>query len=173
VSSPAEADAEPATITARLARLQEKGANTSLPSSPPSNRSSLKLGPTTLKIPRKRPVAKASNSESNGYASRPLSAASSDHGSSLVTVENSLKPPHPLPQTPNGHQAADIVSHKDMVIPKANVIEPSLLLSYLSRPKDTRPSILLLDVRAKEQYDKGCLNAEYVVWIDPILLDDR
>jgi hypothetical protein len=33
--------------------------------------------------------------------------------------------------------------------------------------------ILLLDVRPKELYERGCLDAEHVVWVDPILLDNE
>lgn len=57
--------------------------------------------------------------------------------------------------------------------PKSSLIEPSLLLSYLNQPLLFRPSILLLDVRPKEEYEKGCLNTKQVVWIDPILLDEE
>lgn len=48
-----------------------------------------------------------------------------------------------------------------------------MLLSYLTQPERSRPSILLLDVRPKDEYEKGYLNAEHVVWMDPILLDDE
>ena len=43
----------------------------------------------------------------------------------------------------------------------------------LCQSEKSRPSILLLDVRSMEQYEKGFLNADHVVWIDPILLDQE
>lgn len=136
-------------------------------SSSPHSFSSNSIAPATvptLKIPRKRPTASpisdvgGSPSLTNGTASRPSSTSSLD-GSSVR----------------QSRQLADIrVAHQETVFPKANVIEPELLLSYLTQgPESTQPSILLLDVRPKEIYERGCLNAPNVVWIDPILLDEE
>jgi hypothetical protein len=130
---------------------------------------------TGLKIPKKRPVLAASASQdlvtsSNGFPSRPSSTSSSDPTASRPS------------QTPSS-QSSEVRSRVDGLkgiksptqhtpnLPKANVIEPTALLSYLTMPEANRPSILFLDVRPKEQYEKGCLNADHVVWIDPILLD--
>lgn len=126
-------------------------------------------GPTR-KFPKKRPVLASSNKEdssvSNGAPRRPSSTSSSTHGS----IRQS-EPSHSSDsrQITNNTKPVDQTS----VFPKANVIEPSLLLSYLCESEKPRPSILLLDVRSMEQYEKGFLNADHVVWIDPILLDQE
>jgi len=130
-----------------------------------------------LKIPRKRPVPGAVDSHnnsmlSNGVPSRPSSTSSSGHI------------PSRLPQTPPAQSSDRRPKFDDIKngnplpknsssLPKANVIEASALLSYLTLPETTRPSILFLDVRPKERYELGCLNAEHVVWIDPILLNEE
>jgi hypothetical protein len=121
---------------------------------------------SNFKIPRKRPVLvsdKGGPPVSNGTPSRPSSTTSS----------TSQRRSHPLSQPHDRRTSTE--DRKNMnqktEFPMANIIEPSLLLSYLTEPEKSRPSILLLDVRPKEQYEKGFLNAEHVVWIDPILLD--
>lgn len=123
------------------------------------------------KIPRRRPVIssdRGSSSLSNGAPSRPSSVSSSSYGSTLQSNHISQSPDSRLstedPKSPLRQQTT---------FPKANVIEPSTLLSYLTQPEKSRPSILLLDVRPRDRYEKGYLNAENVVWIDPILLDDE
>ena len=103
---------------------------------------------------------------SNGVLTRPSSVSSSVPGSSRLSSQ--------LSQPPDDNQhLRDTKGIQTPAFPKANVIEPNLLLSYLSQPQTARPSILLLDVRPKEQYETGCLNADHVVWIDPILLDEE
>lgn len=164
-------DTASGSITARLARLQDNGVNADLSCPPLTNPTAGVV--STLKIPKKRPVPVSSDPGSNGTTSRPLSSASSGYGSSRAVIESPSPSPHPLPQVPNEHPPTDVKSTQDFAIPKANVIESSLLWSYLKRPKASRPTILLLDVRPKEDYDRGCLNAEHVVWMDPILLDDK
>jgi hypothetical protein len=122
------------------------------------------------KFPKKRPVLSSLNKEdssvSNGVPSRPSSTTSSARGS--------------LRQSQTYHSTDGRLSvssprafHQSPTFPKANVIEPSLLLSYLTQSEKSRPSILLLDVRSKDQYEKGFLNADHVVWIDPILIDQE
>lgn len=122
----------------------------------------------TRKFPKKRPVPTASNeppvSILDLFPPRPSSAASSSRGSVLQLQPQSQPQPS---QLPNGRATTDIS------IPNANVIEPSLLLSFLTEPEDTRHSILFLDVRPKEAYERGYINADNVVWIDPILLDQE
>jgi hypothetical protein len=124
---------------------------------------------TTFKIPRKRPVASSSergnSPHSNGIPSRPSSTASSGYGPTRQS--------HHLSQSPDWRPSAG-GAPQQIVFPKANVIEPALLLSYLTQSgKSSQPSVLLLDVRPKELYETGCLNADHVVWIDPILLDEE
>lgn len=104
---------------------------------------------------------------SNGVLTRPSSASSSVPGSSRLSGQLSQ------PSDDNQHFRDTKGITQTLAFPKANVVEPDLLLSYLSQPQMGRPSILLLDVRPKEQYEKGCLNADHVVWIDPILLDEE
>jgi len=128
----------------------------------------------TLKIPRKRPLG--SNTPDlafiNGSQSRPSSSSTTGPGVGRSSPDQT--PLHSLPRLPDGPIAASARSSRlDHIFPKANVIQPDLLLSYLSQPKASRPMILLLDVRPKELYERGCLDAEYVVWIDPILLDNE
>lgn len=101
----------------------------------------------------------------NGPPSRPSSTSSSGHGSTREFRAASL-------ETQNKDNEIR-TSRQSVVIPKSNVIEPRLLLSYLTLPAATRPSILLLDLRPRESYETGCLNADSVVWIDPILLDEE
>ena len=135
---------------------------------PTTQRQHLKdFGP---KFVRKPPVPESSkNGESSvtiRVPSRPSSTSSSTRGAiqqsqQSHSSDNRSRNENPRTPTPSS------------VFPKANVIEPGLLLSYLSQPERSRPSILLLDVRPKEQYDMGHLNAENVVWIDPILLDQE
>jgi len=126
------------------------------------------------KFPKRRPVFSAERAAldradsplSNEVSSRPSSTSSSGPGSNR---------PSQLPPPSDGRRNvgdAKVRSHK-AALPKANVIEPALLLSYLTYSQSSRPSILLLDVRPKEQYERGCLNADNVVWIDPILLDEE
>jgi hypothetical protein len=118
---------------------------------------------STLKIPRKRLGTPAISDKAaspplnNGNTSRPSSTSSSDKGSIRQSIQ--LNEPNRVRQ--------------EIAFPKANVIEPELLLSYLRQPESTRPYILILDVRPKELYERGCLNAPNVVWIDPILLDEE
>ena len=127
----------------------------------------------SLKIPRKRPVG--SNTPElvylNGPQSRLSSASPVAHGLDRPS-SNPTPPPDRLPRSNEGVVAVPARPiRSDNIFPKANVIQPDLLLSYLSQHTATRPRILLLDVRSKEQYERGCLDAEYVVWVDPILLD--
>jgi hypothetical protein len=129
---------------------------------------------TALKIPRKRPVG--SNTPEfallNGSQSRPSSTSTTGHGALRASPDQLY--PHPLPRSPEGPITVPVRSNRfDNVFPKANVIQPDLLLSYLIQPKASRPMILLLDVRPKELYERGCLDAEHVVWVDPILLDNE
>ena len=127
---------------------------------------------SNLKIPRKRPVISSfdrrSPSLSNGAPSKPSSISSSSYGSTRQS--------NPVSQSSDGRLSTEdpkSPTRQQTTFPKANVIEPSILLSYLTQPERSRPSILLLDVRPKDQYEKGYLNAENVVWIDPILVDDE
>jgi hypothetical protein len=142
-----------------------------------SNQPTFTQGPsnsTTLKIPRKRPLG-ANTPELgylNGSESRPASASTTGPRSDRPSPDQTLQ--QPLPRSSEGPIAASARSNRfDNVFPKANVIQPDLLLSYLSQPKASRPMILLLDVRPKAFYERGCLDAEYVVWVDPILLDNE
>ena len=118
---------------------------------------------SSLKLPRKRlatptiPDKGGSPSLTNGNTSRPSSTSSSDRGSIRQSLQSNESKP----------------ARQEIPFPKANVIEPELLLSYLRQPESSRPSILILDVRPKEMYERGCLNAPNVVWIDPILLDEE
>jgi len=119
------------------------------------------------KVPRK-PLPSPSPSPVNGSTSRPASAASSANSTSHISnkVSQSSSETRPTP--------TDTISiRQTSPFPKANVIEPTLLQSYMSRPEKSRPSILFLDVRPKSRYEKGCINAQHVVWIDPILLDSE
>src|SRR5579859_3627203 len=165
-------DASSDSIVARLARLQQNGVSTGLDTSPipqPSPNPSLNGAPP-LKVPRKRPVPSL-HGGSNGSSAYTLGSSSPGYGSSPPQSERPVHSPHPLPLTPGAQRKSHQVKiTKEISFPKANLIEPKLLHSYLALPEGTRPSILLLDVRPKELYDRGCLNAECVVWIDPILL---
>ena len=119
------------------------------------------------KIPRKL-VPPPSPSPVNGSTSRPASAASSANSSSHISNQLSQTSSETRP-TPTD----TISTRQTSPLPKANVIEPYSLHSYMSRPEKSRPSILFLDVRPKSRYEKGCINAQNVVWIDPILLDSE
>jgi hypothetical protein len=138
----------------------------------PSPNRLLATNESNKRIPRRRPVIsssdRGSSSLSNGAPSRPSSVSSSSYGSTRQSNHISQSPDSRLstedPKSPLRQQTT---------FPKANVIEPSMLLSYLAQPEKSRPSILLLDVRPRDQYEKGYLNAENVVWIDPILLDEE
>ena len=137
---------------------------------PSPNRPSATNG-SAFKIPRKRPVIssdRGSSSLSNGAPSRPSSISSSSYGSTRQSNHISQSSDSRLSTEDPKSPVRQLT-----IFPKANVIEPSMLLSYLTQPERSRPSILLLDVRPKDQYQKGYLNAEHVVWIDPILLDDE
>jgi ubiquitin carboxyl-terminal hydrolase 8 len=142
-------------------------------SHPSPTQSSINGG--SLKIPRKRPVplagsqTSASSTESPG---RP-SSASTFSPPPPPSYENSTHLPAQTRRVDVHVKTSDRSRTREIVFPKANVIEPSLLRSYLTQPSGSRPLILLLDVRPKEQYERGCIDAEYVVWIDPILLDDE
>jgi hypothetical protein len=147
------------------------------PSPSHSSFSTTSTNSSGLKIPRKRPVPTPADSHipaisSNGLPSRPSSTSSSGHAPSRL-------PPTPPALSPDRRPKFDDIKHgqpltqKSASLPKANVIEPSALLSFLTMPEATRPAILFLDVRPKERYELGCLNAEHVVWIDPILLNEE
>lgn len=155
--------------------LQTDAARTPSPSH--SSFSATSTNSSGLKIPRKRPVPSAPDSHnpatsSNGVPSRPSSTSSSGHTSNRL-------PQTPPAQSPDRRPKFDDLKNgqpltqKSASLPKANVIEPSALLSFLTLPEATRPAILFLDLRPKEQYELGCLNAEHVVWIDPILLNEE
>ena len=124
----------------------------------------------TRKFPKKRPVLASSNKEdssvSNGVPSRPSSTTSSARGSLRQSQTSYPTDSRPSASSPRAF-------HQSPTFPKTNVIEPSLLLSYLTQSEKSRPSILLLDVRSKDQYEKGFFNADHVVWIDPILIDQE
>lgn len=124
----------------------------------------------TRKFPKKRPVLSSSNKEdssvSNGVPSRPSSTTSSARGSLRQSQTSYSTDSRPSASSPRAF-------HQSPTFPKANVIEPSLLLSYLTQSEKSQPSILLLDVRSKDQYEKGFFNADHVVWIDPILIDQE
>jgi hypothetical protein len=124
---------------------------------------------SNYKIPRNL-VPSPSPPPPKSATSRPVSAASSANSSSHVSNQLSQSQtstetrPTPTDTHPTGQTSP---------FPKANVIEPALLQSYLSRPAKSSPSILFLDVRPKSRYEKGCINAQHIVWIDPILLDSE
>lgn len=129
----------------------------------------------SLRIPRKRPLPLSTPQTAailNDIPGRPSSASNSEF-SSTRTSETSTQPPINSRRFDVQQNVGDRHINHQIVFPKANVIEPKLLLSYLSQPTTSRPPILLLDVRPKEQYERGCIDAEYVVWIDPILLDEE
>jgi ubiquitin carboxyl-terminal hydrolase 8 len=126
----------------------------------------------SLRIPRKRPLPLSTPQTAailNDIPQRPSSASNSEF-SSTRSSETSTQLPIDARRF---EDIEDMPVKHQIVFPKANVIEPKLLLSYLSKPTTSRPPILLLDVRPKEQYERGCIDAEYVVWIDPILLDEE
>ena len=156
--------------TPQLNAWQEKSITIETTTLPP-NRTSVTNG-SNLKLPRKRPVIsssdKGSSRLSNGAPSRASSVSSSSYGSTHQSTHISQSTDSRL-----STEDAKSPTRQQSIFPKANVIEPSMLLSYLAQPERSRPSILLLDVRPKDQYEKGYLNAENVVWIDPILLDDE
>jgi hypothetical protein len=121
----------------------------------------------TYKIPRKL-VPPPSPGPVNGNPSRPVSAASSANSSSHISTLVSQTSSETRPTTTDTNS-----TRQASPFPIANVIEPSQLLSYMSIPEKSRPSILFLDMRPKARYEQGCINARNVVWIDPILLDSE
>jgi hypothetical protein len=131
-------------------------------SSPPKSPSPGGTATSALRIPRKRLT--------NGD----LSVGIEDR--SRVNEPRRPQSPSLNPQSPRVEPpgaSTPPVSNPPISFPKSNVIEPRLLWSYLSQPLALRPSILLLDVRPRERYEKGCINARQVVWIDPILVDEE
>jgi len=131
--------------------------------SPPASHNS------SFKVPRKRlndTGFGTQNEQSLSISSTPPTDATSSRR--LLS-----KQPISRPQSPNPKIDRETPVRQNASFPKSNLIEPSLLLSYLNKPLALRPSILLLDVRPRESYDKGCLNAKQVVWIDPITLDEE
>jgi ubiquitin carboxyl-terminal hydrolase 8 len=126
---------------------------------------------STFSIPRKRlgegHELPTSQNISGTQSNRGLSPGNkADSG--VSTQLHQSHPPSPQPD-----QVYQNLPSQKSLLPKSNLIEPSLLLSYLSQPLALRPSILLLDVRHRDDYEKGCLNAKQVVWIDPIILDEE
>jgi ubiquitin carboxyl-terminal hydrolase 8 len=157
---------------------QEKNVLPMFPRSSSPDRPSFNPTPSfsnsNLKIPRKRPIVSSSSDKgsaaiSNGLPSRPSSTSSSAKGS----TRDSDSRQSPQLRESQHKPEANRPSRQGIIFPKANVIEPQLLLSYLTQPPSSRPTILLLDLRPKELYETGCLNADNVVWIDPILLDQE
>ena len=141
-------------------------------SHPSPTQSSINGG--SLKIPRKRPVPLASSQNSaNSTESPGRPSSASTFSPPPPSYETSTHLPTQTRRVDVHVKTSDRSTTREIVFPKANVIEPSLLRSYLTQPSASRPLILLLDVRPKEQYERGCIDAEYVVWIDPILLDDE
>lgn len=53
--------------------------------------------------------------------------------------------------------------------PQTLVINPKQLAKYLMQ-KENPPSILLMDVRPREEFENGCIRHKYVIQIEPLTL---
>lgn len=154
-------------------RNPKNGFHTTLPNdvsslgavSPPASHNS------SFKVPRKRLALNDTGLGTQNEQSLPISSTPSTDAASSRRLLS--KQSISQPQSPNPKNDRETPVPQNASFPKSNLIEPSLLLSYLNKPLALRPSILLLDVRPRESYDKGCLNAKQVVWIDPITLDEE
>jgi ubiquitin carboxyl-terminal hydrolase 8 len=71
------------------------------------------------------------------------------------------------PKTPRSPIPLPSLTHN--VFPQAMMISPNDLKSYLLKKEDP-PSVLLVDVRAREVYNRGCIKHKWVVQLEPLVL---
>ena len=78
--------------------------------------------------------------------------------------------PDRTPHTPPSNGEPRTESPSETQIPKSSTITCEALVSYMAKKGDSKVSILFIDMRPREEFQKGHLNGENVVCLEPVAL---
>ncbi|OZJ05342.1 hypothetical protein BZG36_01577 [Bifiguratus adelaidae] len=102
-------------------------------------------------------------------------SVSTAHPSLPITHQlnaDGIRPPSASPAKPLGQRrlsGMQMPSRTNNNINTGVTITPKALAQYLVQ-KENPPSVLLLDVRPREQFESGCIKHKWVVQIEPLIL---
>ncbi|KAI8890947.1 cysteine proteinase [Backusella circina FSU 941] len=81
----------------------------------------------------------------------------------------SMKMPEPKPYKPTNQ--IQLPSPSDLTIPNLGAsVEPKVLASWIVKGNEPKPSVLLLDVRPREVFKRGCIKHTWIAQIEPMFL---
>lgn len=85
-----------------------------------------------------------------------------------------IKMPEPMPMpvpAPIEKDVLQLPSPTGFIFPPASpVVEASQLAAWISKRNETRPSILILDIRPRDVYERGCIKHSWIAQIEPLVL---
>ncbi|KAI8090382.1 hypothetical protein BDF21DRAFT_436817 [Thamnidium elegans] len=80
-----------------------------------------------------------------------------------------IKMPEPMP-APIEKDTLQLPSPTGFSFPPSLVVEASQLAAWISTRNETRPSILILDVRPRDVSERGCIKHRWISQIEPLVL---
>ncbi|RUP49462.1 hypothetical protein BC936DRAFT_142474 [Jimgerdemannia flammicorona] len=91
---------------------------------------------------------------------------------SLIPGSNHSNTAGTPPSSGQAMPKVTLLSLTNNEFPMTPVITPLQLAKYLTQQQNP-PSVLLMDVRPKEEFERGCIRHKYIIQVEPLTLENK